>query len=83
MCIGVFICSHLSDKYGRKPVILTGVGLSCILCAAFGFARQYWLLVVVRFAMGFAISAQCLRVALNFLQLFLCTDAQALPEPLE
>ena len=58
MCAGVFICSNLSDKYGRKPVALIGVGTSSLLCAAFGFARRYWLLVVIRFGMGFAVSAQ-------------------------
>lgn len=58
MCVGVFLWAHLSDKYGRKPVMLIGVWMSCLLCAAFGFARKFWLLLLIRFGMGFGAGAQ-------------------------
>lgn len=58
MCVGILLWSALSDKYGRKPIILIGVTMSCMLSAAFGFARRFWLLLLIRFGMGFGAGAQ-------------------------
>lgn len=57
-CIGVFFWSWLSDKYGRKKVALVGISFSCLACASFGFGRSFVVLVMLRFLMGLANSAQ-------------------------
>ncbi|WP_432735337.1 Bcr/CflA family efflux MFS transporter [Maridesulfovibrio sp. FT414] len=61
----MLIYGPLSDKYGRKPVLVAGVGvyvLGCILCA---MATNIWLLIAARIiqAAG-AASASALSMAL-------------------
>lgn len=58
MMLGLFLFAAMSDKYGRKWVTLIGVGTSSLFCIAFGFTRNYNQLLLLRFAIGFANSAQ-------------------------
>ena len=51
--VGIFVWARLSDVYGRKPVVMIGVGVSAVCCGLIGFARKYWLLVLLRHAQGF------------------------------
>ena len=53
---GQFLCnfplSLLSDKIGRKPIILIGVGSNIICQILFGFSNWYWFAVLTRFING-------------------------------
>jgi DHA1 family bicyclomycin/chloramphenicol resistance-like MFS transporter len=55
-CITAFIAGNLGDKYGRKPVIITGLIIfiiGSILCV---FAPYYWVLLLGRALQGIGIS---------------------------
>ncbi|MFI5242099.1 MAG: MFS transporter [Gemmatimonadales bacterium] len=43
---------RVSDKYGRKPALLFGLGASMIAYSVFAFADSYWLLLVSRLIQG-------------------------------
>lgn len=47
-----FFWGWLSDRIGRKPVILCGTGLTAICFVAFGFCRRLWQAVLVQALMG-------------------------------
>ncbi|MFB6164377.1 MAG: MFS transporter [Haloarculaceae archaeon] len=53
---GVFapITGRLSDQYGRKRMLLVGLGLYVVLSAAYVLADTPWLLTAVRFGQGLA-----------------------------
>ncbi|KAK6957501.1 hypothetical protein Daesc_000287 [Daldinia eschscholtzii] len=42
----------LSDRYGRKPVVLFGLGGVAISSLIFGLAKQYWVALLARFIGG-------------------------------
>ncbi|KAH7304778.1 major facilitator superfamily domain-containing protein [Stachybotrys elegans] len=42
----------LSDYYGRKPVVLAGLGGVAISCLILGFAQTYWVALLARFIGG-------------------------------
>lgn len=42
----------LSDRYGRKPIVLSGLGGVAISCLILGFAPNYWVALVARFVGG-------------------------------
>ncbi|KAH8114502.1 MFS general substrate transporter [Phellopilus nigrolimitatus] len=45
-------CSFMSDRYGRKPVVLISIGVLSVSTALFGFSRSYWFMIVTRSAGG-------------------------------
>ena len=46
------VWGRVSDRYGRRPAILVGLGASAIAYLIFGFAHALWLLFVSRFVQG-------------------------------
>jgi len=44
---------RLSDRYGRRPMILAGLTVSIFAYAAFGLAETLWLLFAMRLLQGF------------------------------
>lgn len=42
----------LSDKYGRKPVVLVGLVGVAISCLILGFAQNFWVAFAARFIGG-------------------------------
>ena len=54
--LGQFVCSPfyggLSERLGRRPVLLTCVAISTCFLFAFGFSEVYWLSVGLRFMQG-------------------------------
>nr|POE79332.1 putative membrane protein [Quercus suber] len=47
-----FAWGWLSDRVGRKPIVLTGTLLTAACFVAFGFCRQMWQAVLVQALMG-------------------------------
>lgn len=54
--IGLYPASLISDAFGRKRTILAGITAGSIATVLFGFARSFYALVAIRFAIGLAIS---------------------------
>ena len=54
--VGQLLCnfplSFISDRIGRKPVILFGLTLNIICQLAFGLSKWFWFAVLVRFING-------------------------------
>ena len=54
--LGQFLCSPffggLSERLGRRPVLLVCVGVSTAFLMAFGFSHSYWLSTALRFLQG-------------------------------
>ena len=46
------VWGRVSDRYGRRPVLLVGLIASAIAYVVFGFANALWLLFVSRFVQG-------------------------------
>lgn len=46
------VWGYVSDRYGRRPALLVGLGTSAIAYVVFGFAHTVWLLFVSRFVQG-------------------------------
>jgi len=46
------IWGRVSDRYGRRPVLLVGLSASAIAYVIFGFAGSLWLLFASRFVQG-------------------------------
>jgi multidrug resistance protein len=46
------IWGYVSDRYGRRPALLVGLGASAFAYIVFGFAHSVWLLFVSRFVQG-------------------------------
>ena len=43
---------RFSDRYGRKPTLLIGLGASVVAYVVFAFAQSYWLLLLSRIVQG-------------------------------
>lgn len=46
------VWGRVSDRYGRRPALLIGLGASAIAYVVFGFASTLWLLFLSRFVQG-------------------------------
>ncbi len=53
MAIGILILGPMSDKYGRKPVLIASISISLILSAACAFTPNITLLILARAASAF------------------------------
>lgn len=42
----------LSDRYGRKPIVLAGLGGVAISCLILGFAKSFWVALLARLIGG-------------------------------
>ena len=42
----------LSDRYGRKPIVLIGLGGVALSSLIFGLAKSYWVALLARFVGG-------------------------------
>lgn len=48
MAIGILILGPLSDKYGRKPILVISICMSLVFSLACAFSPTIWLLIVSR-----------------------------------
>src|SRR5688572_17586207 len=46
------IWGRFSDRYGRRPALLVGLGASAIAFVVFAFANSIWLLLLSRLVQG-------------------------------
>jgi multidrug resistance protein len=46
------VWGYVSDRYGRRPALLVGLGTSAIAYIVFAFAHAVWLLFISRFVQG-------------------------------
>src|SRR2546430_5537278 len=46
------VWGYVSDRYGRRPALLVGLGSSAFAYIVFGFTHTVWLLFVSRFVQG-------------------------------
>lgn len=56
MLLGLCPARILSERYGRKSVILAGLCIASVGTAAFGFCTSLWTLMAARMLQGFGIS---------------------------
>ncbi|KAL9655125.1 hypothetical protein ABK040_008904 [Willaertia magna] len=47
-----FVWGYLSDRIGRRPILIFGVTGGSIACFLFGFSYYYWLAIISRFTFG-------------------------------
>lgn len=57
LAIGQLVWGPVSDRYGRKPVLLAGLGLFLVSCACGAAADSVEAVVLVRFAQGIGMSS--------------------------
>ena len=55
--LGCFIGGWVADKFGRKKVFITTMILFILLALAQGFAVNLWMLIIIRFALGFPLGS--------------------------
>ena len=53
MAIGILFLGPMSDKYGRKPILITSISISLVFSAACAFAPNITLLILARAASAF------------------------------
>src|SRR5436190_22508627 len=46
------VWGYVSDRFGRRPALLIGLGSSAVAYIVFGFAHAVWLLFLSRFVQG-------------------------------
>ena len=47
-----WIWGHLSDRYGRKPIIMVALAGTALSSLMFGFATKYWVALLARVVGG-------------------------------
>lgn len=47
-----WIWGHLSDRYGRKPIIMVALAGTALSSLLFGFATKYWVALLARVVGG-------------------------------
>jgi MFS family permease len=55
LLLTLLIAGQLSDRYGRRPVLLPGLGAALIACLLFASAQSVVMLVAARFLSGVAV----------------------------
>jgi len=55
--LGILLWGPLSDKYGRRPILLIGAGLYTTACVVCALAGTIWVLIAARVVQGFAAGA--------------------------
>lgn len=56
-CIACLFAGMLGDRYGRKPIIMYGLGIFIVGSLLCVFAQAYWYLLLGRFLQGLGIAA--------------------------
>jgi MFS transporter, SHS family, lactate transporter len=56
--IGAFVFGRLADRYGRRPVLMTSVGLYSVLAMASAFSPTLPVLLALRFLFGIAMGGE-------------------------
>ena len=56
MVVFQFLLGNLSDKYGRKPVIIIGVILSAVFYPFLGYIESFWFIVLLGMISGVGIA---------------------------
>lgn len=46
------VWGSISDRFGRKPIVLTGLGGTALSSLLFGFSTKYWMALVARLVGG-------------------------------
>jgi MFS family permease len=52
--VSTMVLGRLSDRIGRRPVLLTTITIAALGYLAFAFAQSYWMLFAARMVAGFA-----------------------------
>lgn len=55
LLLTLLVAGQLSDRYGRRPVLLPGLGAAIIACVLFASAQSIAMLLVARFLSGVAV----------------------------
>ncbi|MEE8354209.1 MAG: MFS transporter [Candidatus Bathyarchaeia archaeon] len=55
--LAMFTMGAISDRVGRKPVMLFGLGATAVLIAALGFVSSFWGIAAVIFVLGITTGA--------------------------
>lgn len=50
--LAMFIMGAISDRVGRKPVVLFGLGATTVFIASLGFVSSFWGIATVMFVLG-------------------------------
>lgn len=55
LVVVLLFCGRLADRFGRRPVILSGLLVACVALLVFGFAQETWWLYLARALQGVAV----------------------------
>ncbi|KAG7257108.1 hypothetical protein CRUP_026250 [Coryphaenoides rupestris] len=57
LLVGALLFGSLSDRYGRRPIMLVGLSFQAVFGVAAAFAPNLYMYALLRFVLGMAISA--------------------------